>query len=119
MRKLPLTFVITIALAAVCTFAQEKHGPDEKHKLGRKPVGDYTVSVILIGEVEAGKPVTFDIKLIDAKSDPKAASRLDRRRRRKGCNEGRRQEGSDDLQGQDRRAQPDPSGCDALGRTRN
>lgn len=51
---------------------EHKHGPNEKHKLGRKTIGDYTVSVILIGEVEAGGHVDFDIKLIDAKTDPKA-----------------------------------------------
>lgn len=49
-----------------------KHGEAEKHKLGRKEIGGYTVSVILIGEVEAGKHADFDIKLIDAKTDPKA-----------------------------------------------
>lgn len=49
-----------------------KHGEVEKHKLGRKEIGGYTVSVILLGEVEAGKHVDFDIKLVDAKTDPKA-----------------------------------------------
>jgi hypothetical protein len=49
-----------------------QHGKDEIHKLGRKKIGDYTVSVILIGEAEAGAKVKFDIKLIDAKADPKA-----------------------------------------------
>ena len=48
-----------------------KHGK-EKHKLGRQAIGEYTVSVILIGEAEPGEHVDFDIKLIDAKSDPKA-----------------------------------------------
>lgn len=48
------------------------HGELEKHKLGRKVIGGYTVSVILMGEVEAGKHFDFDIKLIDAKADPKA-----------------------------------------------
>jgi hypothetical protein len=48
------------------------HGELEKHKLGRKMIGGYNVSVILMGEVEAGKHVDFDIKLIDAKADPKA-----------------------------------------------
>ena len=49
-----------------------KHGKGEKHKLGRQTIGNYTVSVILIGEVEPGEHVDFDIKLIDAKTDPKA-----------------------------------------------
>lgn len=49
-----------------------QHGKDAIHKLGRKKIGDYTVSVILIGEAEAGEKVKFDIKLIDAKADPKA-----------------------------------------------
>jgi len=38
----------------------------------REVIGDYTVSVITIGEVEAGGHVDFDIKLIDATTDPKA-----------------------------------------------
>lgn len=49
-----------------------QHGKDEIHKLGRKKIGDYTVSVIMIGEAEAGAKVKFDIKLIDAKADPKS-----------------------------------------------
>ena len=49
-----------------------QHGKGEKHKLGRQTIGDYTVSVILVGEVEPGEHVDFDIKLIDAKADPKA-----------------------------------------------
>lgn len=49
-----------------------QHGMDAIHKLGRKKIGDYTVSVILIGEAEAGAKVKFDIKLIDANADPKA-----------------------------------------------
>ncbi|HEV7298846.1 MAG TPA: hypothetical protein VGN72_05725 [Tepidisphaeraceae bacterium] len=49
-----------------------KHGQGEKHKLGRQPIAGYTVSVILIGEAEPGEHVDFDIKLIDATSDPKA-----------------------------------------------
>jgi hypothetical protein len=51
---------------------EHKHGEGEKHKLGRQTIGEYTVSVIMIGEAEAGKTVEFDIKLIDAKTDPKA-----------------------------------------------
>ena len=49
-----------------------KHGEGEKHKLGRQKIGNYTVSVILIGEAEAGKEAELDIKLIDAKEEPKA-----------------------------------------------
>lgn len=51
---------------------EHKHEEGEKHKLGRQKIGEYTVSVIMVGEAEAGKEVEFDIKLIDAKSDPKA-----------------------------------------------
>lgn len=51
---------------------EHKHSEAEKHKLGRQQIGEYTVSVIMVGEAEAGKEVEFDIKLIDAKSDPKA-----------------------------------------------
>ena len=54
------------------TVVDPEHAQGEKHKLGRKQIGNYTVSVIIVGEVEAGKHVDFDIKLIDAKSDPKA-----------------------------------------------
>lgn len=75
--------VLGSSLTAVQSFASSvpvklmlddthKHGEVEKHKLGRKKIGDYTVSVILVGEVEAGKHVDFDIKLVDAKTDPKA-----------------------------------------------
>ena len=65
-----LTTVIAVAAAAAAQ--DHKHGKGEKHKLGRKVIGDYTVSVITIGEVEPGGHVDFDIKLIEAKTDPKA-----------------------------------------------
>ena len=58
--------------SAVAAEPAHKHGEDEKHKLGRQKIGDYTVSVIMVGEAEAGKAIEFDIKLIDAKTDPKA-----------------------------------------------
>jgi hypothetical protein len=45
---------------------------EEMHKLGRQKIGTYTVSAIMVGDAEAGKTVKFDIKLIDAKADPKA-----------------------------------------------
>ncbi|MBC8105222.1 MAG: hypothetical protein H7Z14_01420 [Anaerolineae bacterium] len=65
--------VICMIGSSAFAFMQEhKHGQGEKHKLGRKAIGDYTVSVNLIGEIEPGGHVDFDIKLIDAKSDPKA-----------------------------------------------
>jgi hypothetical protein len=69
-----VAFAIFVASVATTPVAaqEQKHGKDEKHKLGRKAVGDYLVSVIVIGEVEAGGQVNFDIKLVDAKSDPKA-----------------------------------------------
>lgn len=70
--KLRVVLSLMIALMASLALAQHKHGPDEKHKLGKKPIGDVTVSVIVIGEVEAGKPVQFDIKLYDVKAEPKA-----------------------------------------------
>ena len=50
----------------------QQHGKNEIQKLGRKKIGDYTVSVVMIGEAEAGAKAKFDIKLIDAKTDPKA-----------------------------------------------
>ena len=49
-----------------------QHGKGEKHKLGKKTVGGIVVSVITIGEVEAGGHVDFDIKLYDVKTEPKA-----------------------------------------------
>lgn len=87
MRNLVIAFAAVAMLgssfAAINAFASpvpvkltlddtHKHEEKEKHKLGRKEIGGYTVSVILIGEVEAGKHVDFDIKLVDAKTDPKA-----------------------------------------------
>jgi hypothetical protein len=66
------TTFIPVASQAVAAEPEHKHGTKRKHKLGRQPIGAYTVSVILIGEVEPGEHVDFDIKLIDAKSDPKA-----------------------------------------------
>ncbi len=69
-----LSFNAYAVPAAPVKMAEEphKHAEGEKHKLGRKTIAGYTVSVILVGEVEAGKHVDFDIKLIDAKNDPKA-----------------------------------------------
>ena len=65
--------LLAIVLFAMSAFAQEhKHGKDEKHKLGKKPVGEYTVSVIVIGEADPGEKVKFDIKLYQGKTDPKA-----------------------------------------------
>ena len=58
--------------AAMAADEGHKHGEGEKHKLGRQKIGDYAVSVIMIGEAVPGKEAEFDIKLIDAKSDPKA-----------------------------------------------
>lgn len=49
-----------------------KHSEDEKQKLGRQKIGDYTVSVIMVGDIHDDKEIDFDVKLIDAKSDPKA-----------------------------------------------
>jgi hypothetical protein len=42
------------------------------HKLGRQKIGDYTVSVIMVGEADAGHTVDFDVKLFDNDKDPKA-----------------------------------------------
>jgi hypothetical protein len=49
-----------------------KHGKDEKKKLGRKTIGDYTVSVIVVGDPHDDKTVEFDVKLVDSKAEPKA-----------------------------------------------
>lgn len=49
-----------------------QHGKQAIHKLGRKEIGSFTVSVIMVGEAEAGGKVMFDVKLIDAREDPKA-----------------------------------------------
>src|SRR5687767_4738792 len=64
MRNALLAFVAVTLLFCSSLAAQHKHGGGEKHKLGRKTIGDYTVSVIVIGEAEAGAVVDFDIKLI-------------------------------------------------------
>lgn len=66
--------VLTSAAPApvVAPDGDHKHGEGAMHKLGRQKIGEYTVSAIMFGEAEAGKTVEFDIKLIDAKTDPKA-----------------------------------------------
>ncbi len=43
---------------AVAGPGDHKHS-EEKHKLGRQKIADYTVSVIMIGEPEAGHSVGF------------------------------------------------------------
>ena len=67
-----IAIALLAALAAVAA-AQSGHQHDHghKHKLGRQVIGGYTVSVILLGEIEPGGHVDFDIKLIDVKTDPK------------------------------------------------
>ena len=50
---------------------EHKHGEGEKHKLGKNKVGDVEVSVITIGEVEAGGHVDFSIKIFTT-AEPKA-----------------------------------------------
>lgn len=89
MRKAVVMTVAGGVVLGVCCFGGASVGPASvsanmvmedagkqeqgyKHKLGRREIGGYIVSVIVIGEVEAGKPVDFDIKLINAKDDPKA-----------------------------------------------
>ena len=71
MRPITITTVLAALIVPALVVASPGHSA-EKHKLGRKPIGEYTVSVIVIGEVEAGGHVDFDIKLIDAKTDPSA-----------------------------------------------
>jgi hypothetical protein len=70
-NALSLSLALVLGLAAIA-LAQHKHGENEKHKLGRKTIGDYLVSVILIGETDHDSHIDFDIKLIDAKTEPKA-----------------------------------------------
>jgi hypothetical protein len=67
-------FVIAIAVAVLFNVAaaQHKHGEHEKHKLGRKIIGDHLVSVIVIGGIDHDEQIDFDIKLIDAKTEPTA-----------------------------------------------
>lgn len=85
MKKMMLTALVGVsaiafsqALASVAPaprlFAEDghKHGKEEIHKLGRKTIAGYVVSVIVVGEAHAGETVKVDIKLIDAKTDPKA-----------------------------------------------
>lgn len=69
-----ITPSISTAIPAASLLAQDghQHGKEEIHKLGRKTIAGYTVSVILIGEAHAGDTAKVDIKLIDAKTDPKA-----------------------------------------------
>jgi len=49
-----------------------KHADGEKQKLGRQKIGDYTVSVIMVGDIHDDKEIDFDVKLVDAKAEPKA-----------------------------------------------
>lgn len=86
MRIVSLSVAAVLAASTFATFthaettvrpvamAEEghKHAEDEKQKLGRQKVGEYTVSVIMIGDLHDDKEVEFDVKLIDAKADPKA-----------------------------------------------
>lgn len=67
-----VTFAETPPGSAAMAEEGHKHGEGEKHKLGRQKIGNYTVSVIMIGEAKPGAEVEFDIKLIDATSDPKS-----------------------------------------------
>jgi len=65
--------VPTVSLTRAA-FAEEghKHGKDEKRKLGRQSIAGYTVSVIIVGDPHEEKSIDFDVKLIDAKTEPKA-----------------------------------------------
>ena len=72
MRVSFLAAMTLTMLSAIFVAAQEQEHADEPHKLGRQKIGDYTVSVIMIGEAEAGHTVEFDIKLFDNDKDPKA-----------------------------------------------
>jgi hypothetical protein len=75
MRHAPLPATLAVALLAgfaLAAAAEPAHDHGQTHKLGRKVIAGYTVSVILLGEVEPGGHVDFDIKLIGATSDPKA-----------------------------------------------
>lgn len=73
--KVSVVFIVPLIVTAVA-FSPAMAGPgehsSEKHKLGRQKIGDYTVSVIMIGEPEAGHTVDFDIKLFDNEKDPTA-----------------------------------------------
>ncbi len=64
-----------LAIVAALAFGMAVHaaeGQKEKHKLGRKKIADYTVSVIITGDIHDDKEIEFDVKLFDAKTDPKA-----------------------------------------------
>lgn len=85
MKKIALATLLVVATASLSPafsyalptaslMAQDghKHEKEEIHKLGRKTIGGYTVSVIIIGEAHAGETAKVDVKLIDAKTEPKA-----------------------------------------------
>jgi len=74
MRLKSLTIVAAVAALAlgVVVQAEEAKKEKEKHKLGRQKIGDYTVSVIVVGDMHEDKEIDFDVKLIDAKTDPKS-----------------------------------------------
>ena len=65
-----------VAVLAVCglfaglVVAGEGH--KHAHKLGRQQIGEYVVSVIIRGEIEAGATAEFDIKLYEGTGEPKA-----------------------------------------------
>jgi hypothetical protein len=73
------TFIaaLVLALGWSLVHAQAPKAP-EKIKLGRQKIGNYTVSVILVGDPHEQKTVDIDVKLFDAEAsktpppDPKA-----------------------------------------------
>lgn len=68
-----LAFVVpSISHNTAIAAPEHKHGESEKHKLGKMKVGTVEVSVITIGEVEAGGHVDFDIKVFTPPAEPKA-----------------------------------------------
>jgi hypothetical protein len=69
-----MSFVMLLGL----TLAHAESKAPEKIKLGRQKIGNYTVSVILVGDPHDQKTVEFDVKLYDQEAsktpppDPKA-----------------------------------------------
>lgn len=72
----------TLALAGPPTaahiqfaFAEDPKDDDhkgEKRDLGKKKIGDYEVQVTQVGEVVPGKEAVFIVKLVNARTKPKA-----------------------------------------------
>ena len=77
MQKIAIYSLALVAMLGF-SFVRAEDKAAEKHKLGRQKIGNYTVSVIMVGDPHEQKTVDFDVKLYDLAgsktppADPKA-----------------------------------------------